>query len=79
MHCISDFPEIICLFRISEVSFIINKKSRLRRLAFARDHQRWTVNQWENALFSDETKVNRFGSHMENNEGDLHPTMDGYE
>lgn len=32
------------------------------RLAFARKHQHWTVADWMRVIWSDETKINRFGS-----------------
>lgn len=32
---------------------------RQARLAFARKYENWTVRQWKNVLFSDETKINR--------------------
>ena len=37
-------------------------KNRKLRLAFAKAHQNWTVDQWKNILFSDESKFNLFGS-----------------
>ena len=44
------------------------KKARLRadhvkaRLEFARKYQDWTVKHWKRVIWSDETKINRFGS-----------------
>lgn len=32
------------------------------RLAFARDHIHWTMDDWKRVVWSDETKINRFGS-----------------
>lgn len=32
---------------------------RQARLTFARKYENWTVRQWKNVLFSDETKINR--------------------
>ena len=32
------------------------------RLAFARKYQHWTVEDWKRVIWSDETKINRFGS-----------------
>ena len=31
-------------------------------LAFAKRHQDWTVDDWKHVIWSDETKINRFGS-----------------
>ncbi|KAG0754682.1 hypothetical protein G6F61_013138 [Rhizopus arrhizus] len=41
---------------------LINERNRMRRLQWARQHIDWTVNDWMNVIWSDETKVNRFGS-----------------
>ncbi|KAE8214828.1 hypothetical protein CF319_g9065 [Tilletia indica] len=32
------------------------------RLAWARQHRAWTASDWEKVIWSDETKINRFGS-----------------
>jgi hypothetical protein len=32
------------------------------RLAFAKSHQHWTIQDWRKVIFSDETKINRFNS-----------------
>ena len=32
------------------------------RLQWAREHQDWSINQWKNVMWSDETKINLFGS-----------------
>jgi hypothetical protein len=40
----------------------ISEKNRKERLAFAKSHRDWTVADWKHVVFSDETKVNRFGS-----------------
>ncbi|EIE89009.1 hypothetical protein RO3G_13720 [Rhizopus delemar RA 99-880] len=41
---------------------LINERNRKKRLQWARQHIDWTVNDWMNVIWSDETKVNRFGS-----------------
>ncbi|KAG1536131.1 hypothetical protein G6F49_013039 [Rhizopus delemar] len=41
---------------------LINERNRKRRLQWARQHIDWTVNDWMNVIWSDETKINRFGS-----------------
>lgn len=40
----------------------ISEKNRKERLAFAKSHKDWTVADWKTVIFSDETKINRFGS-----------------
>lgn len=40
----------------------ISAKNRKERLAFAKSHKDWTVEDWKRVIFSDETKINRFGS-----------------
>ena len=35
---------------------------RKARLAFAQKYEHWTVDDWKRVIWSDETKVNRFGS-----------------
>jgi hypothetical protein len=40
----------------------ISEKNRKERLAFAKSHKEWTVTDWKTVIFSDETKINRFGS-----------------
>ena len=47
---------------------VIKKKPRLTpkqrkdRLNFAISHQHWTVDDWKRAIWTDKTKINRFGS-----------------
>lgn len=40
----------------------ISPKNKKERLAFAKSHKDWTVADWKRVIFSDETKINRFGS-----------------
>lgn len=40
----------------------LSKKHRRARLAFALKYQEWTVEDWKRVIWSDETKINRFGS-----------------
>lgn len=41
---------------------LISAKNRKARVAFAREHLNWSVDQWSRVLWSDETKINMFGS-----------------
>ena len=38
---------------------------RKRRLAFALKYQHWTVEDWKRVIWSDETKINRIGSDVQ--------------
>ena len=40
----------------------ISPRNRKRRVEFAKRYLHWTVSDWAKILFSDETKVSRFGS-----------------
>ena len=40
----------------------LSKKHRKERMDFALAHQDWTVEDWKKVVWSDETKINRFGS-----------------
>lgn len=40
----------------------LSKKNVRERLAFAKSHKDWTVEDWKTVIFSDETKINRFNS-----------------
>ena len=40
----------------------LSKKNIKERLAFAKSHRDWTVEDWKSVIFSDETKINRFNS-----------------
>ncbi|KAG1135128.1 hypothetical protein G6F38_013028 [Rhizopus arrhizus] len=41
---------------------LLSKQHKERRLAWAMDHKGWTTDDWRRMVFSDETKVNVFGS-----------------
>lgn len=41
---------------------LLSARHRQRRLAFALKHREWTVEDWKRVIWSDETKINRFGS-----------------
>lgn len=36
---------------------LLSAEHRLKRLRFAREHQSWTLEEWKNVLFTDETRV----------------------
>ena len=40
----------------------ISRKNQMARYRFARDHVNWTREQWEEVIFSDESKFQIFGS-----------------
>jgi hypothetical protein len=41
---------------------LLSALHRRRRLAFARHHAKWTVDDWKRVIFSDESKIQRFDS-----------------
>jgi hypothetical protein len=41
---------------------LLTKRHRKERLDFAITHQDWTVEDWKNVVWSDETKINHLGS-----------------
>ncbi|KAG0921928.1 hypothetical protein G6F31_020115 [Rhizopus arrhizus] len=41
---------------------LLSKQHKERRLAWAMAHKDWTTDDWRRMVFSDETKVNVFGS-----------------
>lgn len=48
--------------RIARKKPFISLLNRRRRIKFANEHLHWTPQMWSNVIFSDETKINRFGS-----------------
>lgn len=48
--------------RIPRKTPLTNDGHRRKRIAFAEKYRLWSVREWKNVLFSDETKINRFGS-----------------
>jgi transposase len=44
----------------------ISERNRIRRLAWARAHQFWTMEDWKRVIWSDEFKINRYGSDGKN-------------
>lgn len=48
--------------RVARKKPLVSKRNRDMRIRFAKMHRAWTLNQWKNILWSDETKINRLGS-----------------
>lgn len=44
---------------------LLRKLNIQKRLKFAKEHVHWTTRQWEKVLFTDETKVEIFGTHRQ--------------
>jgi transposase len=45
-----------------EAKPMLSAKNIKARLAFARKHRDWTIEDWKRVIWSDETKINRFNS-----------------
>jgi transposase len=41
---------------------LLQEKNVRARLRFAEEHKKWIVADWKHVIFTDETKINRFGS-----------------
>lgn len=41
---------------------LLKRQHLKRRLEFAKKYENWTIEDWRRVIFSDETKINRFGS-----------------
>jgi len=41
---------------------LLSARHRKARLAFAQKYRKWTVEDWKRVIWSDKTKINRFGS-----------------
>jgi len=41
---------------------MLSERNRKKRLEWAIDHKDWTLDDWKRVIWTDETKVNRFGS-----------------
>jgi transposase len=48
--------------RVKAKKPFLSQRHRRLRLDFAKRYENWTVEDWRRVVFSDETKVNRFGS-----------------
>ena len=40
----------------------LSEKHKKARLEFAKRHKDWTIEDWKKVIWSDETKINIFGS-----------------
>jgi hypothetical protein len=50
------------MIRLYLIDMSKHDKNIIKRLQWAKSHQHWTVDDWKWVIFSDETKINRFGS-----------------
>lgn len=41
---------------------LLTKRHQRMRMQWAKTHQHWTIDDWKRVVWSDETKINRFGS-----------------
>ena len=48
--------------RLKKKKPFMSAKNRAARLKWAKEHQHWTVKDWERVVFTDETKINVWGS-----------------
>ena len=47
---------------VKQKKSLITETNRRKRLAWAKAHIKWTLDDWKRVVFSDETKICRFGS-----------------
>ena len=57
-----DLPTAGLRARIPRKKLFLNAAQRLKRVQWANEHQNWTVDQWKQVIWSDETRVSLFGS-----------------
>ena len=60
--CINHMKRLGFRSAIKKKKPLLSLRHRQRRLAWARAHQSWTVDDWRRVVFSDETKINIWGS-----------------
>lgn len=49
--------------RIAVKKPLLSSANKRKRLQFAKEHENWTIEQWKNVLWTDESKFELFGSH----------------
>jgi hypothetical protein len=47
---------------VKKKKLLLSVRHKKVRLAFAQKYREWTVEDWKRVIWSDETKINRFGS-----------------
>ncbi|KAG1534514.1 hypothetical protein G6F50_012625 [Rhizopus delemar] len=53
---------VVIYAEIKKKKPLLTEKHKKARLAWAKKHQYWTVHDWRRVIFSDETKINIWGS-----------------
>ncbi|KAG1609062.1 hypothetical protein G6F44_013669 [Rhizopus delemar] len=56
LHSVEIFAEI------KKKKLLLTAQHKKARLAWAKKHQYWTIHDWRRVIFSDETKINIWGS-----------------
>lgn len=60
--CINQLKRLGFHAAIKKKKPLLSARHRQRRLAWAKSHENWTTDDWRRVIFSDETKINIWGS-----------------